>query len=824
MPEFLIAPSISAGYPDIRQYINTLIQWTPHPLDPRAATLLSLPQTVRNSVFRNYARLRSCRAVPNFRADFGTDTSLATHPLWQDIMRCEASPPHFTQFCTPVSSGNRHHIEGLSSVQKALFEQRRMDNLTYHWQSFELAHAADALPLHGLSCECMGLGGETPTWPDSRSLTPKQNHKFLLALAFLHQEFPHRCLQRSGLNLSQWFGALARDPQTLEAAATFVIAAHGAVICPASTTEQDLRSVPSPQSRAEYDDPDEIIISEAARSGVEKGTHILLSLSDIPSASVPFVNGSFVVHQTDKDRVIVNSKRTANTFSIPRSIQYPTVSDHLASLTHPSTNQCKSDVHGAYGNLLLRRDNQRFNCTQAYGSSRLDPSTGTVTTTHHDCLFLYVNRSTPFGSTQSPAMFTALTCSIIRLCIANGYYNTLVYVDDMFGSDQISPARAQEETDGNTAASGPDAHATLKFLTAVCEALGVPLAPHKSAAGPDLTILGLEISQLKNLVYRSKANASKIIALAQAAQLSATQRTDTPGTKGRHASRLEVLFTPLEQLVNAAQWSIGVVPLGRAHLDALRLAVTATRRRYSASPRRIPHMAHAQCSSFVKEDLHFNIHVAPLLGGINIRPKPRRETSSLDIGCDAFQNQTTPTIAGYGIQFHNIVICGVFPPSLVRTIMQLTGHTQVIAFLEMWTVCRLIELFGPSLKGLRVRFAEDNLNTTSWVNTGHSRTSAPASGMCKSLGLMCRRHDIELFAVDTRSALNKIPDAASRVLAHAVNASAAMTELIELMRDWRATRSPGSETDIRTDTPVFESFISPESRHHLLAELGLPLP
>ena len=223
------------------------------------------------------------------------------------------------------------------------------------------------------------------------------------------------------------------------------------------------------------------------------------------------------------------------------------------------------------------------------------------------------------------------------------------------------------------------------------------------------------------------------------------------------------------------------------------------------------------------EDLHFITAVAHLLGGVSIRPAPRTTTSEFDIGCDAFQNQTDPTVAGYGIHFFNIVICGVFPPSLVREIMELTGNTQVIAFLEMWTVIRLIELFGSRLRGKRVRFAEDNLNTTSWVNKGHSRTSAPASGMCKTLALLCRLHDLELFAVDTRSADNKIPDAASRVLAYAADGAAAMVELKQLMAAWQVDRRQTSQVEISVDSPVSDTFISPASRHALYVNMGLPL-
>jgi hypothetical protein len=75
-----------------------------------------------------------------------------------------------------------------------------------------------------------------------------------------------------------------------------------------------------------------------------------------------------------------------------------------------------------------------------------------------------------------------------------------------------------------------------------------------------------------------------------------------------------------------------------------------------------------------------------------------------------------------------------------------------------------------------------------------------------------------MLAVDTRSKLNCIPDAASRVLADADDGKAAMAELVTLMDEWCTARSPSTEVIISTDAVVSDMLIEPESRFPFIAD------
>ena len=253
----------------------------------------SLPEAVRNNVFSDPNRLVSMRGYPDLR-DF---SETKNHPLWCEVERLERGPLGWTQFCIPVSLELSKLIPSLSSLHKAAFEARRMRTMITHWETFESKFNSSSFPAE-LRCACMSCDTEIPLWPDTRELTVGQLKRFRLALAFLHQELPDFHIQKSGLNLGQWTAALARDPQVLEAAATFVVIAHGAVICPRGTPFSELASAPPPPPRAPLDDPDEVILSAALLKAVKSGTHGLLNNTADMSRDIPFINGQFVVRDS----------------------------------------------------------------------------------------------------------------------------------------------------------------------------------------------------------------------------------------------------------------------------------------------------------------------------------------------------------------------------------------------------------------------------------------------------------------------------------------------------------------------------------------------
>ena len=151
----------------------------------------------------------------------------------------------------------------------------------------------------------------------------------------------------------------------------------------------------------------------------------------------------------------------------------------------------------------------------------------------------------------------------------------------------------------------------------------------------------------------------------------------------------------------------------------------------------------------------------------------------------------------------------------------------MIALLELWTVVRLVEVFGEELAGYEVQFAEDNTGVESWVGRMTGAKTVAQAGMIKSLAMMCRLHDIKLVPVGTRSRANVIPDMLSSLGNEHRGGGVPFETRVEMMwvvaRRWADVTGWQGGVRVEMDEPG-SHWVEVADRVPLYARLGWPVP
>jgi hypothetical protein len=263
----------------------------------------------------------------------------------------------------------------------------------------------------------------------------------------------------------------------------------------------------------------------------------------------------------------------------------------------------------------------------------------------------------------------------------------------------------------------------LKAFQAMCDKLGVPLAPEKTVGPvPKLTFLGLEIDSESQLV---KVPQGKVVALRKALEVALASECMT--------------LRDVQSLLGSLNFVCRAISPGRAFLRRLiDLTVGVTKGK-----------AQICVGVGAKKDIEMWIQfLSEFNGSAMFMEADWLSNSSIELFTDAAQTQ------GFGCYFKGHWTQGHWPVSLE------VGQAS-IALLEMYPLVVALDLWGHLMRNKKVKFWSDNQAVVSIVNK-QSAKCPRIMALVRKFVLLALRHNILFKACYIEGRLNGIADALSR--------------------------------------------------------------
>ena len=749
------------------------------------------------------------------------ETPMYKH-LLKELERTKGLHPH------PLSVVDETMHVGIhdNSDAKAALEQCRKDAL---YDAFELHYVNETDKAH--TCSCQLVKPET-SWPMETEDIPDTD-RFWSAVRWLHESGYDSTTHYDDLKPAPYLGVLMRDPDPLSAACTYLIVVHGGVLCPIDERMAD--GIPMPpvkQPADQYRDFDTDTLGAMVKAG-----HALLKTEawkKFPSylideqgvdRSVLAVNKQFVV-ETDKLRGITDMSTASNRYVQSRGASYPTVANHcrfLLGAGGPDPRaQYRLDISGAFTHVRLRPDQLRVTVIQGWGKMYYDAD-GVFHHEDKNTLYLYALTHAAFGGKNSPPLWLDIILPVLRRVILLGGVTARIFVDDGFGSGVGGVEVPGSAGAASLVTKELTAPTALLLWRSLCFALGIKVAEHKVFLDTDIELLGMSLCNSENTWSRGTKNAFNVKTGA-AAVIDSLAWYDNGRSVGVSAKYLE-------HTVSCARWSAAVVRHSSAFLTESTSQV-ARSRRYVTSCFREGTMSRA--TEAVMEEMHFLRHISHLCDGAEIQPgSAQRVHSYRDIGTDASFSMSLYE-GGYGIQCYEQVRFGEFSEKWCRQLARLVGKNvhgetsrQLITHLELWTMMRLLVLFGKRLANSIVETAQDNEGVNHWIWRMYSSASHASRGMLKTIVLLLRRYRITLRPVSVRSEFNVIPDAASGICntgRTGVSTKVRRRVVRRLVDAWVVDTGHPAATTVEQDVPNPPFGVETADRRQLYRDIGWPEP
>ena len=479
----------------------------------------------------------------------------------------------------------------------------------------------------------------------------------------------------------------------------------------------------------------------------------------------------------------------------------------------------------AFTHVRLRPDQLRLTAIECLGEVYLDER-GDLKVKCDGVLRVYAVLFSPFGGVNSPPCFLDLSLALARCCVMNGALTARIYVDDGYGSGlrvaQPTRCSIMEELTAKEA---------LKFWCSLCAFVHMELAPHKVELDYDMGLLGLFVSVSRNRVERGERNRGRIRGACEAVCLSVEPE------KTHRGKTVSVLHEPLSTVYHASLYSCEVVVGTKAFLGDLGRQLVRNLKRKCHVHGQSCSGVRADISLCSLEDVHWQWVIAPRLDTMEILTSPpSRVHHFLDVGVDA-SYEPESMVGGYGIQCYGEGVFGSFSSGFMNdlkagcsrpSVSEGDRAQQYIMYLELWTVLRLLQLFGPVLAGSTVHFSEDNMAVYYCILKLDARASVVSVGIMKSIVMLCYLHRIVLAPEWRCSERNVIPDVLSGVLNGGRSAQGGVSDVAdklsvaeEMFVQWHASRGEGvCETRCVRDVRVSDVGYSVLSRAPLYDALG----
>ena len=734
------------------------------------------------------------------------------HPIWETVEAQIVVADGLVLHPFVVMDPALH--EGVTSRLKAAVEQRRRAVLHQRYQSIKEEVAARSVDD---MCECEMVVPMESAWGNDP--VPACCRDFWLALRWMHGSHPSRQLYTGRLSAQGWLAVCLREPNPVQAAALYFQNCHGAVLC---QIPSGMKPMPRPAPK-KGDDKNAEFFAQCLRDGVAAGTHLLESrarqddrfCAELDGKETLCVNPQFAVAQDDKVREITDSSGQSNAVCLSRGAVYPTVLRHVERLVARGCGadgsrrvQYKLDIKSAFTHVHLRPDQLRLTAVDGLDEVWLGENGEVhVRRTGKSCRYYIL--CAPFGFKNSPAVWLELPLALVRRLILLGAVTARVFVDDGFGSGPKEGVWQDAIVEGELSAER-----ALSLWQTLCEVTQLVVAQHKVFLGVDLELLGVAVLNSTNEMRRGVKNARHVDESAREVMSSVFVRG------GRRYCRL----LPMQRMVSTARWSHFVVPCCAAFLCVCTRLVAHEKHKLS----RVTDRTHVLFPDMAEEEVHFALWIAPLVDGAPIRPVVRPMVSAVDVGADASYNVDL-VLGAYGYQVRGRFMYGRFPREWLKRMKHLSGgQRQLIALLELWTVVRLVEVFGEELAGFEVQFAEDNTGVESWVGRMSGAKTVAQAGMLKSLAMMCQVHDIRLVPVGTRSRANVIPDMLSSLCNEHRSGDVPFEERLAMMwvvaRRWADVTGWQGGVSVEADDQPGNHWVEVADRLPLYTRLGWPVP
>ena len=478
----------------------------------------------------------------------------------------------------------------------------------------------------------------------------------------------------------------------------------------------------------------------------------------------------------------------------------------------------------AFTHVRLLPDQLLLTCIECLGEVYLDGA-GELVINRDGVPRLYAVLYSPFGGVNSPSSFLDLSLPIARCCVLLKALSARIYVDDGYGS-------GSRTLSCRSLVSELTAEQALELWQSLCRYLYVMVAPHKVERKLDLGLLGLFVEVSRICVRRGDKNASNIAGACQV--LFASMQGDRP------YKTVTTLFAPVETVVHANRYVCELCVGTKAFLADVSRQLHANRKRKYVNSRSLSYASlRADLRAGAVEDLHWLWLIAPTLDTMPIYPAPPAHRHHfLDVGADA-SYEPEARCGGYGCQCYEVGLYGSFTPAFLA---DLSSHCpkgrnsaedsarQLIAYLELWTVLRLLQLFGARLKDSTVHLREDNQGVYYWLCSLNAPCCAASAGIMKSIVMQCYLHRIVLAPEWRSSERNVIPDALSGVLNDGRNrvGGAADGDKLSISRAlldmWAESRAGKCTVQLVRDSSVLDPGISVVSRMGLYDQLDWQPP